>query len=124
MSTSPRKFTQPSPQTDPLYVIFEHHLYNFLDPDVDRKTFICKVIAEYIGFLRSKNISVPPALEQPIVEELACQVNTMLFKKIYGCHDMGAFQKTVKPVTKKKARAEYTRLAKAPSRKAPARENG
>lgn len=70
---------------DPLYVIFEQHFFNFSDPDSDRKTFICQVVAEYISYLRKNNIIVPKSLEQPIVEELATQVNTMLVRKIYGC---------------------------------------
>lgn len=84
------KATKPATRTaprsiDPLYVIFEQHFFNFADPDSDRKTFICQVVAEYISYLRKNNIIVPKSLEQPIVEELATQVNTMLVRKIYGC---------------------------------------
>jgi hypothetical protein len=61
-------------QLDPLYVIFEQHLFNFQDPDVDRKTFIGNVIKEYISHLRKLNISIPKSLEGPVVEELAEQV--------------------------------------------------
>lgn len=70
---------------DPLYVIFEQHLFNFADPDSDRKTFIVNVVNDYLSYLRKNNIIVPKSLEQPIVEELGTQVNTMLVKKIYGC---------------------------------------
>jgi hypothetical protein len=49
-------------QLDPLYVIFEQHLFNFQDPDVDRKTFIGNVIKEYISHLRKLNISIPKSL--------------------------------------------------------------
>ncbi len=71
-------------QVDPLYVIFEQHLFNFSDSDSDRKTFITNVVNDYISYLRKNNIIVPKSLEQPIIEELGTQVNTMLFKKIYG----------------------------------------
>src|SRR4051812_34488625 len=33
----------PSSSIDPLYVIFEQHLFNFQDPDLDRKTFVGNV---------------------------------------------------------------------------------
>jgi hypothetical protein len=97
---------------DPLYVIFEEHLYNFQDPDVDRKTFIGTVITEYLSHLRKLNISVPKSLEGPIVEELAQQVNTMLVKKIYGCHTISDYQKKIPTAAKKKTRARYSKLAK------------
>jgi hypothetical protein len=99
-------------QLDPLYVIFEQHLYNFQDPDVDRKTFVGNVISEYLSHLRKLNISVPKSLEGPIVEELGHQVNTMLVKKIYGCLTIADYQKRVPPAAKKKTRARYSRLAK------------
>ena len=98
---------------DPLYVIFEQHLCNFHDDDTDRKTFIGNVIAEYLKFLRKKNISVPKSLEEPIIEELAAQVNSMLVKKIYGCLSIQEFQKKVPGATRRKVRARYTKLAKA-----------
>ena len=77
---------------DPLFVIFEQHLLNFQDPEIDRKTFIAKVVDEYLGMLRQKNITVPKSLEQPIVEELATQVNAMLVKRIYGSSTIAEFR--------------------------------
>ncbi len=95
---------------DPLYVIFEQHLFNFPDADTDRKTFILTIVADYIGYLRKKNITVPRSLEQPIVEELASQVNTMLVKKIYCCPSLDAFRRDVPQAVRRKARARYARL--------------
>jgi len=99
---------------DPLYVIFEQHLFNFADPDSDRKTFIAQVVADYIGYLRKNSIIVPKSLEQPIVEELGTQVNTMLVKKIYGCLTVNEFADpmgaSVRDAKKKTAKA---RLSKA-----------
>lgn len=86
----PRKTGIATP-IDPLYVIFEQHLFNFADPDSDRKTFIAQVVSDYIGYLRKNSIIVPKSLEQPIVEELGAQVNTMLVKKIYGCLTVNEF---------------------------------
>jgi hypothetical protein len=99
---------------DPLYVIFEHHLFNFQDSDTDRKTFIGNVVADYLSHLRKLNITVPKSLEQPIIEELASQVNTMLVKKIYGCLSIQEYQKKDHPrPAKRRARARYSRLARA-----------
>src|SRR6185437_13633445 len=97
---------------DPLYVIFEQHLYNFQDSDEDRKTFICRIIHEYLVFLRRSNIAVPKSLEQPIVEELYAQVNQMLIKKIYGCLSMEDFQKSLPQDAKRRAQKRYKRLSK------------
>jgi hypothetical protein len=97
-------------QLDPLYVIFEQHLFNFQDPDVDRKTFIGNVIKEYISHLRKLNISIPKSLEGPVVEELAEQVHNMLVKKIYGCLSIADYRKGVTAPKKKRSRARYTQL--------------
>lgn len=98
--TSPKTKIPNARAVDPLYVIFEQHLFNFADPDSDRKTFISQVVSEYISYLRKNNIIVPKSLEQPIVEELGTQVNTMLVRKIYGCLTVSQFdapKKRVKP---------------------------
>lgn len=95
---------------DPLYVIFEQHLMNFQDPDMDRKTLILKIVGEYIKYLRLKKVHIPRGLESPIVEELATQVNTMLTKKIYGCLNVQDYQRGVAPKAKRRSRARYQRL--------------
>jgi hypothetical protein len=98
-------------QLDPLYVIFEQHLFNFQDPDVDRKTFIGNVIKEYISHLRKLNISIPKSLEGPVVEELAEQVHGMLVKKIYGCLTIADYRKGVTAPKKKRSRTRYSQLS-------------
>lgn len=97
---------------DPLYVIFEQHLYHFHDEGLDRKTFIAQVIKDYLAFLRKKNITVPRSLENSIIEELANQVHTMLVKKIYGFLTIQDFQKKAPPAAKRKAKASYGKLNK------------
>ena len=42
---------KPSPM-DPLYVIFEQHLFNFQDPEIDRKTLILRIVTDYRDYLR------------------------------------------------------------------------
>jgi hypothetical protein len=97
-------------KVDPLFAIFEQHLLNFQDPEIDRKTFIAKVVADYLSYLRKMNVTVPKSLEQPIVEELADQVNTILVKRIYGCFSIEAYRKSITPTIKRKARSRYSRL--------------
>lgn len=95
---------------DPLYVIFEQHLYNFQDSDIDRPTFLGNVIRDYFAYLRKMNIVIPKSLEAPVHEELATQVNTMLVKKIYGCVTVGEFVDTLTFTAKKKAKTRYKKL--------------
>jgi hypothetical protein len=101
---------------DPLYVIFEQHLYNFQDSDQDRKTFIANVVNDYLTYLRRKKIAIPRSLEHAIVEELATQVNTMLVKKIYGCYSIQDYQKSMaaphRDTLRRRARSRYSKLAK------------
>lgn len=99
-------------QLDPLYVIFEQHLFNFQDADTDRKVFIGSVIQDYLSYLRKMNITVPKSLENAVIEELANQVNTMLVKKIYGRLTIQDYQQNVPTAMKRKARERYARLAK------------
>jgi hypothetical protein len=110
--------TRPNPNAvenaeklDPLYVIFEQHLYNFQDADSDRKTFIGNIVNEYLSFLRRKSIAIPRSLEASIVEELADQVNVMLTKKIYGCLSIQDFSKNQPKTRKRRARQRYQRVA-------------
>lgn len=97
-------------QTDPLYVIFEQHLYNFQDVNADRKTFIEQVVQDYLSYLRKLNITVPKSLEHAIVEELGEQVNTMLVKKIYGCYNIEEFQKNSSGQSKKRAKTKVAKM--------------
>jgi hypothetical protein len=97
---------------DPLFVILDQHLCNFSDPDTDRKTFVLSIVNDYLNYLRKMNIIVPRSLEQPIVEELAHQVNTMLVKKIYGCYSVDDYRKSLAPPTKRRAKARYSKLVR------------
>lgn len=102
--------TKDPAKLDPLYVIFEQHLYNFQDSDQDRKAFIEGVVGEYLSFLRKRNISVPKSLENAIIEELSAQVKTMLVKKIYGCLTIADYQKHLPSSAKRRAKTRYAKL--------------
>lgn len=101
-------------QADPLYVIFEQHLFNFQDSDLDRKTFVSNVIRDYFSFLRKQQWSIPVAYEVTLTEELFDQVNAMLVKKIYGCLSLQDFQQGFSDPHKKQARAKYLKVIKSP----------
>ncbi len=110
-TSEPKKSGSPK-SIDPLYVIFEQHLFNFADPDSDRKTFIAQVVADYIGYLRKNNIIVPKSLEQPIVEELGTQVNTMLVRKIYGCLTVNEFADPMSGAVRSAKKRAKSRVSK------------
>lgn len=99
--------------SDPLYVIFEQHLVNFQDNEVDRKVFISQVIKDYFSYLRRMKIIIPLSLEKSIAEELMSQVQVMLLKKIYGCHSIEEFQKKTSKAVRTQAKRKYSRLLKA-----------
>ncbi len=105
-----RAKTEKPVKIDPLFAIFEQHLLNFQDPEINRKTFIAKVVADYLSYLRKMNVTVPKSLEQPIVEELAEQVNTILVKRIYGCFSIEEYRKSITPTIRRRARTRYSRL--------------
>ncbi|HAR44397.1 MAG TPA: hypothetical protein DCS07_17500 [Bdellovibrionales bacterium] len=99
-------------QPDPLYIIFEEHLYNFKDSDSDRRTFIGNIVIDYLTYLRKMNIIVPKAMEASVVEELGFQVNNMLVKKIYGFPNLDEYRKKAPKARKRKARTNYTKIKK------------
>ena len=94
-----------------LYTIFEHHLFNFQDPNSDKREFILTIVKDYLTQLRKLGLGVPQDMEEFILEELYYQVNSMLLKKIYGCATIDEYiAKTPAPVKKtsrKKATAKY-----------------
>ena len=104
-------------ELDPLYVIFEQHLYNFEDDEADRKTFVGSIVNDYLIYLRKMNIVIPKSLEGPVVEDLAGQVNSMLVKKTYGCLSIDDYRKGAPATVKKRARSRYGRLSKSRPKK-------
>jgi hypothetical protein len=109
MKNQRAKVTQKT-QPDHLYVIFEQHLFNFQEPGLDRKTFVCNVLNDYFSHLRRHSIVIPKSLEPMIFEELFDQVHTMLVKKIYGCFNIPEFQKRLPVDAKRKAQTKYSKL--------------
>lgn len=112
---------KPAEKIDPLYTIFEQHLYNFQDSEQDRKTFIGNVLRDYVKYLTKLNIMIPKSLEASVFEELAIQVNTMLTKKIYGCLTLDDYRKNASTPAKRKARNRYTQLSRGVKNSTPRR---
>lgn len=95
---------------DPLYVIFEKHLMDFSDDQLDKRQFATGVIREYVRHLSKKNISVPEHFQRHVFEELEQQVVSMLIKKIYGCLNIREFQEKQDAKVRARARARYRKL--------------
>lgn len=97
-------------QLDPLFVIFEQHLLNFQEADTDRKSFIKKVVQDYLKYLRKNQIAIPVLLEPYIVDEISEQVNKMLVKKIYGCLTIDEYQRSQPATKKRQVKVQYRRI--------------
>ncbi len=102
----------PTNAIDPLYTIFEQHLFNFQDPNADRNVFIESVVKEYLTHVRRLGLVVPLEWEHQIFEELFFQVQTMLVKKIYGCLTINEYTAKAPTRQKRKAKARYRKLLK------------
>lgn len=77
---------------DPLYTIFEKHLYEFDDEgkaltlsDNHIDELITRIVEDYFQFLLSRKVTVPMRWRAQIEQELQEQVRQMLIKKLYGC---------------------------------------
>ena len=99
-------------KVDPLYTIFEQHLFNFQDPNADRKTFIDEIVKDYLTQMRKMGLSIPNEWETQILEELSFQVNTMLVKKIYGCMTINEFITQKEQATGAKSLTDQRRRAR------------
>jgi hypothetical protein len=88
----------------PLHAIFEDHLYNLQDPQLDRKAFIERVVREYLSYLRGLKITIPDLLRAAVQEELLDQVETMLLKRTYGTVTLQEFRKKAKLSAPRKVR--------------------
>lgn len=92
---------------DPLYIIFEQHLYDFNDDTDTEQDFVQKVVRDYMKFLNTSGAVVPPRLVKQIDEELQDQVGRMLKKKMYGCVTINEFVERERSATGKTRRRRY-----------------
>src|SRR5690242_11711124 len=101
-----RTFAMSEPKIDPLYVIFEKHLYDYHEEEENSKEFIDNIINDYLKYLKSRDVAIPQQWHGVIVDELREQVRNMLVKKTYGCLSIKDF---IKQETDKNAGARVVR---------------
>lgn len=116
-TTSHQKSDQnPDQKIDPLYVIFEQHLFGDDDLHSDRQQFVEKVSYEYLVEMRKMGLLVPSEWESHVLEEICLQVGTMLTKKIYGCLSIAEYLSDknmapkVRTARRKKAEKAYSQV--------------
>ncbi len=98
---------------DPLYTIFEKHLYDFDDSEENQKDFVDKIAKDYIQFLNTQKVAVPSKWQHLIMDELRDQIRKMMVKKMYGCLSIEEYivnHKTEIKSKKSSVRKKYNKL--------------
>ncbi len=105
----------PGNKVNPLYTIFEKHLYDFEDNEESEHAFVDKIVNDYLKFLCSQHIAVPRRWQAHIVEELRDQVRKMMVKKMYGCLSVEEFVLGTddRAAKRKIAKKKYAKLTSA-----------
>lgn len=78
--------------SDPLYTIFEQHLFNALVENETTEEFLDRVVQDYLAALCSGGI-IPQELRAGIEADLRDEVLEMLRKKTYGHFSLKEFRK-------------------------------
>ncbi|HVK60849.1 MAG TPA: hypothetical protein VM432_04830 [Bdellovibrionales bacterium] len=78
---------------DPLYLIFEQHLFNALVEEEATEAFLVRVVADYIDRLKCTGTIIPIQFEESLNTDLKEEVLEMLRKKTYGHFDLNAYRK-------------------------------
>lgn len=99
---------------DPLFIIFEKHLYDFNYES--REIFIKGVIDDYIGHLSLQKVMIPPAWKGHLERTLGEEVSDMLVRRLYGCLTVEEFKQKTETkeeiiTAKREARKRYQKLA-------------
>ena len=81
-----------SSRKDPLFKIFEHHLFNAMVEDESSSDFVERVVQEYIKTLSASG-TVPHAHREALAADLQEEVMEMLRKKTYGHFSLTEFRK-------------------------------
>lgn len=68
---------------DPLYKLFEHHLFNKSYEDAE--AFTREVAEEYMAYLDSTPAHVPFHIRLALLKDLEAEAHELLVKKMYGC---------------------------------------
>ena len=99
---------------DPLFIIFEKHLYDFNYDS--RDLFIKGVVEEYIQHLTRQKVVVPVLWRSHLEKTLAEEVSDMLVRKLYGCLTVEEFKEKTEEKApevleaRREARKRYQKL--------------
>jgi hypothetical protein len=109
-----KKITFSVRKWDPLFIIFEKHLYDFNYES--RELFIKGVVEDYIVHLIAQKAAIPPAWKGHLEKTIAEEVSDMLVRRLYGCLTVEEFktkpEKAEEIITaQKEARKRYQKLA-------------
>jgi hypothetical protein len=99
---------------DPLFIIFEKHLYDFNYES--RERFIVSVVEDYLDHLKQQKVMVPPSWKSHLEKTLAEEVSDMLVRRLYGCLTVEEFKEKASAsddivTARKEARKRYQKLA-------------
>jgi hypothetical protein len=100
---------------DPLFIIFEKHLYDFNYES--RDLFLKGVVDEYIAHLVKQKAVIPPTWKAHLEKTIHEEVSDMLVRKLYGCLTVEEFKTKAEDkkseevlVAKREARKRYQKL--------------
>ncbi len=108
-----KKPTHAVKKWDPLFIIFEKHLYDFNYES--RELFLKNVVDEYVAHLTRQKVMIPPTWKAQLEKTLNEEVSDMLVRKLYGCLNVEEFKKKEeeKPAilaTRREAKKRYQKL--------------
>lgn len=96
---------------DPLFIIFEKHLYDFNYES--RDLFIQGVVIEYLQYLSQQKVVVPPLWKSQMEKSLTEEIADMLVRRLYGCLTVEEIKEKTElaPILEKsEARKRYQKL--------------
>ncbi len=109
-----KKHTFSVKKWDPLFIIFEKHLYDFNYES--RELFIKSVVDDYVAHLANQKAVVPPSMRVHFEKTISEEVSDMLVRRLYGCLTVEEFKKKTESTeeiltARKEARKRYQKLA-------------
>ena len=82
---------------DPLFALFEQHLFNALVEDETTEDFLNRVVAGYLARL-AETCVIPQQLRGTIEQDLREEVLEMLRKRTYGHYSLSEFRRAMPAV--------------------------
>ena len=77
---------------DPLFILFERHLYRCSTEAISTAEFIELVVQDYVNYLLTQGVNIPNAVRPALIEDLTEEVREMTLKKTYGSVSVSNFQ--------------------------------